>query len=98
VIPQELQREVQLAAQELMLAAIARSDGTRGSVLRELRGLRDQDTVLGPSGFDANGDVTPEHVTVFRITGRTPRSANLVSDFRGSVPVRVVSIPSNILD
>jgi DNA-binding beta-propeller fold protein YncE/ABC-type branched-subunit amino acid transport system substrate-binding protein len=87
-----------LQAAELMLAAIARSDGTRGSVLRELRGLRDKDTVLGPSGFDANGDVTPEHVTVFRITGRTPRSANLVSDFRGSVPVRVVSIPSNILD
>jgi DNA-binding beta-propeller fold protein YncE/ABC-type branched-subunit amino acid transport system substrate-binding protein len=91
-VPQTLQ------AAELMLAAIARSDGTRGSVLRELRRLRVPDGVLGPSRFDANGDVTPEHVTVFRITGRTPRSANLVSDFRGSVPVRVVSIPSSLLD
>jgi len=87
-----------MQAAELMLAAIARSDGTRDSVLRELRRLRDPDGVLGPSRFDANGDVTPEHVTVFRITGRTPRSANLVSDFRGSVPLRVVSIPSSLLD
>jgi len=87
-----------LQAAELMLAAIARSDGTRASVLRELRRLRDPDGVLGPSRFDANGDVTPEHVTVFRITGRTPRSANLVSDFDGSVPFRVVSVPSGILD
>jgi branched-chain amino acid transport system substrate-binding protein len=86
-----------MQAAELMLAAIARSDGTRGSVLRELRRLRDPDGVLGPSRFDANGDVTPEHVTVFRITGRTPRSANLVSDFDGSVPFRVVSIPSSLL-
>ena len=30
-------------------------------------------------------------------TGRTPKSANLVSDFQGSVPVKVVSIPSNFL-
>ena len=87
-----------LQAAELMLAAIARSDGTRASVLRELRALRTPDGVLGPSRFDANGDVSPEHVTVFRITGRTPRSANLVSDFNGSVPVRVISIPSSILD
>jgi branched-chain amino acid transport system substrate-binding protein len=86
-----------MQAAELMLAAIARSDGTRASVLRELRGLRAQDGLLGPYRFDANGDVTPEHVTVFRITGRTPRSANLVSDFEGSVPIRVVSIPSNLL-
>jgi len=87
-----------LQAAELMLAAIARSDGTRASVLRELRALRTSDGVLGPSRFDANGDVSPEHVTVFRITGRTPRSANLVSDFDGSVPFRVVSIPSSLLD
>src|SRR5262249_14444278 len=38
-----------LQAAELMLAAIARSDGTRGSVLRELRGLREPNGVLGPS-------------------------------------------------
>lgn len=90
-VPQTLQ------AAELMLAAIARSDGTRGSVLRELRGLRAANGMFGPYGFDANGDVTPEHVTVFRITGRTPKSANLVSDFRGSVPVRVVSVPTNLI-
>jgi ABC-type branched-subunit amino acid transport system substrate-binding protein len=86
-----------LQAAELMLAAIARSDGTRASVLGELRKLRAPDGVLGPYRFDANGDVTPEHVTIFKITGRTPRSANLVSDFQGSVPVRVVSVPTSLL-
>ena len=80
-VPQTLQ------AAELVLAAIARSDGTRASVLRELQGLQGRDGMLGPFRFDRNGDVTPEHVTIFRVTGHTPRSANLVSDFEGSVPV-----------
>ena len=82
-----------LQAAELMLAAIARSDGTRASVLQELQGLEGRDGMLGPFRFDRNGDVTPEHVTIFRVTGHTPRSANLVSDFEGSVPVRTVWSP-----
>jgi len=86
-----------LHATELVLDAIARSEGTRASVLRELRGLRAQDGMFGPYRFDANGDVTPEHVTIYRITGRTPRSANLWSLLQGSVPVRVISIPSSLV-
>ena len=90
-VPQTLQ------AAELVLAAIARSDGTRASVLRELQGLQGRDGMLGPFRFDRNGDVTPEHVTIFRVTGHTPRSANLVSDFEGSVPVRTVSVPTSLI-
>ena len=66
-------------------------------MLRELKGLHGQDGVLGPFRFDQMGDVTPEHFTIFRITGHTPRSANLVSDFQGSVPVRVVSVPTDFI-
>ena len=90
-VPQTLQ------AAELVLQAIARSDGTRPSVLRELGTLHGRYGVLGPYRFDANGDVTPEHVTIFRITGHTPKRLNLVSDFQGSVPVKVVSIPTGLL-
>jgi branched-chain amino acid transport system substrate-binding protein len=90
-VPQTLQ------AAELVLAAIARSDGTRASVLRELQGLQGRDGMLGPFRFDGNGDVTPEHVTIFRVTGRTPRSANLISDFEGSVPFRTVSVPTSLI-
>ena len=90
-VPQTLQ------ATELVLQAIARSDGTRPSVLRELKALHGQDGMFGPFRFDANGDVTPEHFTIFRITGHTPTSAHLVSDFQGSVPVRVVSVPTDMI-
>lgn len=80
-----------------MLEAIARSDGTRASVLRQLRATRVTDGILGSFHFDRNGDVTPAHFTIFRITGATPRRSNLIRDFQGSVVDRVISIPTNLL-
>jgi len=90
-VPQTLQTA------ELAVEAIARSDGSRPSVLRELQRLQGRDGMLGPFRFDRNGDVTPAHVTVFRITGRNPKSANLVHFLQGSVPVRVISVPTSLL-
>ena len=46
-------------AAEVVLAAIARSDGTRAAVLRELRASRVRDGILGTFRFDGNGDITP---------------------------------------
>ena len=43
------------------MAAIARSDGTRASVLRELRESEANDGILGSFRFDANGDMTHGH-------------------------------------
>ena len=59
-------------AAEVVLDAIARSDGTRASVLRELRETRVKEGILGSFGFDANGDITSASVPVMRITGATP--------------------------
>jgi ABC-type branched-subunit amino acid transport system substrate-binding protein/predicted Ser/Thr protein kinase len=55
-------------ATELVVQAIARSDGTRASVLRELKASRVRDGVLGSFRFDRHGDLTPATVAIIRIT------------------------------
>jgi branched-chain amino acid transport system substrate-binding protein len=54
-------------ATEVMLDAIARSDGTRASVVRELFKTRVEDGILGTFSFDRNGDTTAGAVTIFRV-------------------------------
>lgn len=63
-----------LAAQaaELLLAAIARSDGTRGDVTRQLRRVRLTDGPIGAMSFDAFGDPVPRRITLYRVRGSTP--------------------------
>ncbi len=53
-------------ATELLLAAIGRSDGSRASVLRELRRAEVRNGILGSFSFDANGDMTVNRMPVFR--------------------------------
>ena len=43
---------------EVLLAAIAASDGTRASVSHQLLSVRVTDGILGSFGFDQNGDMT----------------------------------------
>ena len=54
-------------ATEVLLAAIARSDGTRATFTRELFATRLADGPLGPAAIDPNGDVTPAAVAVYRV-------------------------------
>jgi DNA-binding SARP family transcriptional activator/ABC-type branched-subunit amino acid transport system substrate-binding protein/streptogramin lyase len=54
-------------ATEVLLDAIARSDGTRASVLRELFATRIRNGLLGSFGFDANGDISERPVTIVRV-------------------------------
>jgi branched-chain amino acid transport system substrate-binding protein len=86
------------AATDVVLQAIARSDGTRASVLRQLRNAKAGDGILGPFRFDLNGDMDPALVTAFRVTGKAERGVALVSDFRGSRPVRLMRVPTRLLD
>jgi branched-chain amino acid transport system substrate-binding protein len=55
------------AATEVLLDAIARSNGTRSSVSRELLATRLTDGVIGRVRFDANGDMIAPPVTIMRI-------------------------------
>ena len=84
-------------AAELVVQAIARSDGTRASVLEELRASRVKDGLLGSFRFDRNGDVTPATVPIIRITGATPPQAGLPSNFQGAIIDRVVEVPRRLV-
>jgi ABC-type branched-subunit amino acid transport system substrate-binding protein len=79
-----------------LLAAIARSDGTRASVTEELRKLELENGILGRIRFDRNGDVIPAAFTVLRITGGTKRDPALPGDFTGAVVDRVVRVPAEL--
>jgi YVTN family beta-propeller protein len=75
-------------ATETVLAAIARSDGTRASVLDELQNTREQGSILGDFTFDPYGDMTPAQFTVLRVTRTPSHPANrLVVD-------RVIAVPT----
>jgi YVTN family beta-propeller protein len=89
---------VQQAAQaaDVVLHAIARSDGTRTSVLRQLRGAEVKDGILGSFRFDRNGDITPAPVMILRVTGKTPPGAGLYPYFEGAVVDRVIRVPARL--
>jgi ABC-type branched-subunit amino acid transport system substrate-binding protein len=55
-------------AADVLLAAIARSDGTRRSVTAHLLGARLADGPLGNVSLDAQGDPISPMVSVFRVT------------------------------
>lgn len=79
-------------ATEAVLQAIARSDGTRASVLRELRALEIENGILGSFRFDRNGDITPSPITIYRITGKTAPGSPL----EGGVVDHVIRVPARV--
>ena len=81
---------------ELILDAIARSDGTRASVLEELRAAKVEDGILGDFRIDSNGDITPGRLAIFRITGATPPDAPVFPQYDGAVFDRVIEVPATL--
>jgi len=81
---------------ELVLDAIARSDGTRASVLDELRGAKVKDGILGNFRIDRYGDITPARLAIFRITGATPPDAPVFPQYEGAVFDRVIEVPERL--
>ena len=91
-----IDREAVYAAQaaELLLDAIARSDGTRVSVSSELFKARARDSFLGSFAIDANGDPTPAPITILRL--EHGRGANLVVSYEGARLDRVITPPRRL--
>lgn len=54
---------------EILLDAIARSDGTRPSVLEEIRRTRIEDGILGDISFGRTGDLVEAPITYYRVRG-----------------------------
>jgi branched-chain amino acid transport system substrate-binding protein len=84
-------------AAELVMGAIARSDGTRASVLRALRASEVKGGILGSFRFDANGDFTRSDIPILRITGGTPPGAGFPPEFEGATLDRVVKVPPSLV-
>jgi DNA-binding SARP family transcriptional activator/ABC-type branched-subunit amino acid transport system substrate-binding protein len=77
-------------AAEILLDAIARSDGTRASVTREVFRTRVEDGILGDIRFDRNGDPVDAPFTIFRIVGNESAEAPLRPVFDRVVVARSV--------
>jgi hypothetical protein len=82
-------------ATELVLQAIAGSDGTRASVLERLRARRERDGILGTFRFDDKGDMTLGYMTILRFTAPVESSATALE---GAVVDRVVQVPPSWTD
>ncbi|MBM2821819.1 MAG: Amino acid transporter substrate-binding protein [Thermoleophilia bacterium] len=62
----------QAQAAQVMLAAIARSDGTRGSVVKELFKTNVKNGIMGSFRFDKNGDIVPfKWISMDKLKGNT---------------------------
>jgi branched-chain amino acid transport system substrate-binding protein len=62
-------------ATEVLLAAIARSDGSRASVVEELFATKVDNGILGSFAFDSFGDIVPAPVGIYRL-----RNGDVVAD------------------
>ena len=69
-------------AAEALLQAIAGSDGSRTSVIQQLRRITVRGGILGDFGFDSNGDISVSPIPVYRIamTAGGPRWRGVVVD------------------
>jgi branched-chain amino acid transport system substrate-binding protein len=67
-------------ATDVLLDAIAASDGSRRSVTRELLAVRVDGGIIGDFSFDSNGDVTPPLVSVYRVTGGEQKLVDVIED------------------
>jgi ABC-type branched-subunit amino acid transport system substrate-binding protein len=97
VVPSAVYIAEAAQAAEALLEAIARSDGTRASVLGELRRLRVEDGILGDFRFDSNGDMTPTPFSIFRVNAQGAVEGGGNDPFAGSVFDRVVRVPAELV-
>jgi hypothetical protein len=72
-------------ATDLLLDAIARSDGTRASVVRQLFVARVHNGILGSFAITPNGDTTARAITVYRITHGRPGVWGLIEPPAGLI-------------
>ena len=84
------------AATEVLLDAIARSDGTRASVVRALKETRLPDSVLGPLALAGNGEPIALPITVLRAEHGGGR-ADIFESLDGAVAVDVITPPAELV-
>ena len=66
-------------ATQLMLDAIARSDGTRASVTHQLLTAKVSNGILGNFAITPNGDTTADAITIYQVRNGTLRLLKIIS-------------------
>jgi branched-chain amino acid transport system substrate-binding protein len=56
-------------AAEIVVAAIAQSNGTRADITKQLFKVHLKGSILGNVSFNSNGDVTSNPVTIYKVVG-----------------------------
>jgi branched-chain amino acid transport system substrate-binding protein len=82
-------------AANILLDAIARSDGTRASVTRQLLTAHVSHGILGTFGFDRQGDTTSSPITILRATHGG--GASTVLSYQGALITRVTRPPRRLV-
>jgi DNA-binding SARP family transcriptional activator/DNA-binding beta-propeller fold protein YncE len=81
-------------ATELLLAAIARSDGSRSSVVKELLGAEVKGGILGDFRITTTGDTTAQPITILRaLRGGAPER---IQGYEGGEIVSVIMPPAEL--
>ncbi len=80
-------------AAEVLLDAIARSDGTRASVTRAVARTQVSDGLLPAFRLDQHGNAAPSPVTVLRVQGAGQASGDLQPAFAGATVVKRITAP-----
>src|ERR1700737_4163805 len=75
-------------AADVLLNAIARSNGTRASVTAELFKTKVVDGIIGSFAIRPSGDTTANTVTIYKIAGGKPTTFAVIN-----VPENLVSAP-----
>jgi branched-chain amino acid transport system substrate-binding protein len=65
-------------ATQLLLDAIAQSDGTRASVTHQLLTARVSDGILGSFTITPNGDTTADAITIYQVRSGTPHLLKVI--------------------
>jgi ABC-type branched-subunit amino acid transport system substrate-binding protein len=81
-------------ATEVLLGAIASSDGTRASVAEQLLATRIRNALLGSAAFDANGDPASAPITILRV--ERGGGTNAAASYEGAQFERVIRPPNRL--
>jgi len=63
----------------VMLQAISQSNGTRADVTKQLFKVDLKNSILGNVSFNANGDVTSNPVTIYKVSGNTAPTYKVIT-------------------
>jgi branched-chain amino acid transport system substrate-binding protein len=66
-------------ATEVMVQAIAQSNGTRADVTKQLFKINLKNSILGSVSFNSNGDVTSNPVTIYKVSGNSAPTLKVIT-------------------